>query len=282
MRIFAERHNRKAIELEESGNRPEAIRLYRKAIDSDASWSTPWYNLGLLYKRQGQWSESFDCNLKAVALNPSDEDAWWNLGIAATALENWPEARRAWRACGIPLDEEDGPIELNFGLTPVRLNPDGEVVWCDRIDPARAVIRSIPLPESGHHYGDLLLHDGEPRGYRVLGGVELPVFNELQILRRSDYGTFEIHLNCPDEFETGELIDFLDGSGMPAEEWSSGIRSICRACSEGLPPDAAHTHPPEPDGSIRIGIAAKSESELRRAMSEWVESHPQTKIIELV
>lgn len=284
MKFFAERHNRRAIELEESGNRSEAVLFYQKAINSDKLWSAPWYNLGLLYKRECNWSGSFECNLKAVALNPSDEDAWWNLGIAATAMGNWPEARRAWLACGIPLDEEDGPVELNFGPTPVRLNHDGdrEVVWCDRIDPARAVIRSVPMPESGHRYGDMLLHDGEPQGYRILDGREIPVFNELQLLHPSEFGTYLIHLAGLDEFEIDELIETLGDSGIPAEDWSSNLRVICRACSEGLPPGVDHTHQKDATEPHRIGAAAKSEASLNRILTSWLAKHPQAEVIEVV
>lgn len=284
MKFFAERHNKKAIELEESGNRSEAVLFYQKAINSDKFWSAPWYNLGLLYKREGNWSESFECNLKAVRLNPSDEDAWWNLGIAATAMENWSEARRAWIACGIPLDDAKGPIELDFGPTPIRLNKngDGEVVWCDRIDPARAVIRSIPLPESGHRYGDMLLHDGEPQGHRVLEGREIPVFNELQLLHPGEFGTFMIHLAGLDEFEIEELIEDLGDSGIPAEDWSSNLRVICRACSEGLPPGKDHTHQTDPNEAHRIGVAAKSEASLRQFLTQWLAKHTQAEVIEVV
>ena len=40
-------------------------------------------------------------NAQAVLLHPEDQASWWNLGIAATALRDWPEARRAWAGCGI-------------------------------------------------------------------------------------------------------------------------------------------------------------------------------------
>lgn len=97
----------------------------------------------------GQLAGIAPSHRRAVELDSSDEAAWWNLGIAATALGEWREARTAWRACGIEIPEGDGPPDLDFGLVPVRLDPAGcgEVVWCRRIDPARAVIRNVPLPE---------------------------------------------------------------------------------------------------------------------------------------
>jgi tetratricopeptide (TPR) repeat protein len=126
----------------------DAEQAYKRAADVAPEWSVSWYNLGLLYKRQRRWQESLDANQKALALDPEDGDSWWNLGIAAMAAGDWQLARQAWRSCGIPLPDGDGPPELDYGLVPIRLNPesDAEVVWSRRIDPARAIMRKCALP----------------------------------------------------------------------------------------------------------------------------------------
>ncbi|MGI8605493.1 MAG: tetratricopeptide repeat protein [Verrucomicrobiales bacterium] len=193
MRLVAGWYNARARTAHQRGRFEDAVSLYEKAIASDGTWSVPWFNLGLLYKERRDWRASLSYNQEAVRRDPSNEGAWWNLGIAATALCDWPEARRAWSASGIELPNGSGEIRGNFGYTPVRINPatGGEVIWAFRIDPARAIVRSVPLPESDHRHGDLLLHDGSPNGYRLLEGREVPVFDELEILRPSDFGTFE-------------------------------------------------------------------------------------------
>lgn len=142
MRLLATIFNSKAIELEEKGDIAGAVAAYRRSIKWDRKWSVPWYNLGLLFKRQHAWRESLEHNEKAVELNPSDEAAWWNLGIAATALRKWSRARDAWRACGIDVPDGDGPAAMELDPVPIRLNPDAEaeVIWCKRIDPARAIV----------------------------------------------------------------------------------------------------------------------------------------------
>jgi hypothetical protein len=45
----------------------------------------------------------------------------------------------------------------------VRLNPQssGEVVCGERLDPARLLILSVPLPESRHRFYDIVLNDGQ-------------------------------------------------------------------------------------------------------------------------
>ena len=150
--------------FERSGQSEEAIREYERACQLDPSWHSPAYNLGLLYKYAGDWQRSLECNARATELAPDEEASWWNLGIAATALGRWDVARAAWRGAGIDIPDGTGPIDCSCGVAPIRLNPDatGEVVWADRIDPARAVLRSIPLTESGFRYGDVVLNDGAP------------------------------------------------------------------------------------------------------------------------
>ncbi|MBA2706332.1 MAG: tetratricopeptide repeat protein [Gemmatimonadaceae bacterium] len=117
--------------LEERGDRAGAKLAYKAAIKNSPEWSVPYFNLGLLFKQEGRWQDSLEVNQEVVRLAPEDAGAWWNLGIAATALANWTEARRAWTACGLTPPPGDGAPDFHFGTTPVRLDPDGvaEVVW---------------------------------------------------------------------------------------------------------------------------------------------------------
>lgn len=138
-----------------------ALAMYGEVLALDPNRPNTHYNIGLIYKYQGRWQESFDHNSRSIALDPDDEASNWNLAIAATALRHWQAARGAWHRLGLPVEPGDSPIEQDFGLTPVRLNPDGsgEVVWGRRIDPVRVRIESIPLPDSGYRCGDVVLHD---------------------------------------------------------------------------------------------------------------------------
>jgi len=277
MRFQAEQHNHKANKLEEKGQIEKAIAYYEKAIESDPGWSVPWYNLGLLYKRQMRWEKSLACNQRAAKLDPRDKAAWWNLGIAATALDEWEEARRAWAAYGIKLEGDQGPINMDLGITPIRINPDGggEVVWCRRIDPARAIIESVPLPESNHRYGDLLLHDGAPNGYRKVGNQEVPVFDELQLLAPSEFGTYEVVVDNvrPDALEA--VVDEANGAeDLAVEDWGT-LRRLCKACSEGRPFGNDHIHRREAEGERKIGIAAISEQRANDLLAAWREKFPE-------
>jgi hypothetical protein len=284
MRIVANHHNNKALELKENGQMEKAIACYEKAIKADPKWSVPWFNLGLLYKRQRMWEESLNCNQRAAELDPDDEAAWWNLGIAATALNNWSEARRAWQTYGIEIEPGDGEIEMNFGFVPIRLNPDGggEVVWCKRIDPARAIIQNVPLPKSGYRYGDLVLHDGAPNGYRKNSrDEEVPVFDGLQLLHPSEYGTFEVIISGVGPAEIEKLCDQALDCDQAAEDWAE-LRHLCRACSEGRPFDSEHTHESENDVIYRrVGFAAQSEARVSYILNGWLARNPQARVEEI-
>jgi hypothetical protein len=286
---LAIRHNEKAIKLQDRGMIGEAVMYYQKAIKLWPAWPTPWYNLGLLRKEQRNWRESMHCNQKAVTLNPSEQEAWWNLGIAATALEDWDEARRAWKGFGLEIPEGEGPIEMDLGLTPIRIHAYGpygpydeaEVVWCERIDPARAVIACVPLPQSDHRYGDLLLHDGAPNGFRKLGDEEVPVFDELQLIASSEFGTFEVIVSGVGPEDVELLSDLAAERGLAAEDWSSSIRFICRACSEGSPGKHTHDHDIDQTDYRRIGFAALSEIQAREVLRKWLAEKRMAKIIEI-
>ena len=265
----------------QGGDKRRAEAAYKKAIQAAPFWSVPWYNLGLLYKHEHNWPESLRCNQKAAKLDPHDQPTWWNLGIAATALGDWAEARRAWRAYGIEVPDGEGEIRMQIGLTPMRINPKGtpEVVWCERIDPARALIRSVPLPQSDHRYGDILLNDGEPKGTREVHGKRIPVFEELQLLVPSDYSTFEVAVESETEETLKALFDLAEAQSLGIEDWGN-IRHVCQACSEGAPPEA-HEHPFISDEATTLGVAAETERQLQELLAAWTTAHPTCRVVEV-
>lgn len=250
-----------------------ANRLYGLASQVSPEWAVPWFNLGLNAKYGGKWAESQKYNERAAALDPRMEPAWWNLGIAATINQDWPTARRAWQSYGITIPQGDGPLEMDLGSVPIRINPktSGEVVWCQRIDPARARIFSVPFPESGHRYGDLLLTDGAPKGYRITLGKQVPVFDELAVILASDWQTFGVELTAPGPADSQDLVELAQARGLVAEDWSD-VEVLCKACSEGIP----HEHEPFApkdnwNPQRKFGIAAHENREVEGLLNAWQE-----------
>jgi hypothetical protein len=260
--------------------RAEALSRFVEANPDDA---VAWYDLGLERKYLGQWRESADANLRALALTAEPGDpAWWNLGIAATALRDWPLARRAWREYGIDrklLPDDVGPIELDWGLTPVRLMPPAaEVVWGRRIDPARVRIASIPFPESGHRWGDVVLHDGAPNGERESDGRVYSVFDELQRWGASEIPTLRAAVRCGAQEDSDALVTAFTDARFAAEDWTANVRPLCKACSEGRP-DPSHRHAGAVPDERSFGIAAPI-GLAARVLRAWRDASPATRNFE--
>jgi len=234
----------------------------------------PFYNLGLHFKNTGRWEKSLFYNQRALKLAPTDQAACWNLGIAATALKNWTEAHRAWKAYGVELEAESGEVRMPRVAACVRLNPkgDGEVVWGLRIDPARIVILSVPLPESGHRFHDIVLNDGASEGTRIdQNGREVPVFNELSLWEVSEYSTYSVRMHVPDAKSQEYLVALCDAHEMGVEDWST-LRFICAKCSRGNPGPHHCEAKPLSDDTRRFGFGAKRKEELTAVLQGWTEA----------
>ncbi len=160
----------------------EAVGPARRMCEENPDDTDAWRAYCVALKHSHDWPACLDGCRRAMALAPDDCDGpRWNAGIAATAVGDWPTARVSWRGYGIEVPHGDGPIEMKLGLCSLRVGFDAEVetVFAQRIDPCRARIESVPLPECGRRYGDVILHDGEARGRRVVGSREVTVFDEL-------------------------------------------------------------------------------------------------------
>ena len=263
---------KQAQQRDSEGKVDEAIAIYIEAIACDPENAVIHYNLGLIYKYRGEWAQSFEFNQKANTLKPEDKAACWNLAIAATALRYWPVARSKWKEYGVGLDESAGPIEMDFGLSPIRLNPDGdaEVVWAERIDPARARIDSIPFMQSGFHYGDVVLNDGAPVGYRMLNERECAVFNVLELFEPSGYTTCAVTVAVESDSDLDALVEIFSTIRSHFEDWTINTRMLCKACSEGRPHEQHdHEKKTEWSGERRLGVAVYPGDDIRHIMAQW-------------
>jgi hypothetical protein len=251
----------------------ERVPIYREHLERKPSDADIWFDLGLAYKALRQWKECAAANVSALDLSAEPGDpAWWNLGIAATALRDWRTARRAWRGYGIDgIANGDEPIEANYGYTPVRL-PHGEVVWGVRVDPARVKIESIPFPEHGFRWGDIVLHDGAPNGERVAGDRTYNVFDVFERWSPSEIATLIADTECKTDDDARALVDLFEQHHFAAEDWTTGVRSLCRACSNGR--SDAHRHSTVPSGNARsFGIACPF-GLANDLLAQWVASSP--------
>lgn len=238
----------RAFTLIGDGRYEDAGALLTRAADLEPWLSESWFNLALLHKFRHDWEQARAAGLRAVALLDKETGApdWWNVGIAATALQDWPLARRAWQAYGLRVPGNPHTVEANgepdgmeLGSAAVRLSPEGEaeVVWGRRLDPARIEVLSIPLPSSGRRWGEVVLHDGVPNGERTTASSPdgttraYPVFDEIELWAPSPVPTWVVLLEAATEEDRDALERLAADAGFAAEDWSSSVRLLCRACS---------------------------------------------------
>jgi hypothetical protein len=234
----------------------------------DLAW--PWFDLGTRHKWRRAWVESVNANLEALARTPDPTGTGeaWNLGIAATALGEWALARQAWAAFGVDLPSGEGPVLEDLGITPVRLNPaprfhepelllDGvryadEVVLARRRCPATARLESVPFPESGHRFGDVILLDGDPVGVAAYRTTSLPVFNEITLLEPSPYPTLGVIVPNVGVDALLALTELFRTAGFGAECWTSNVEHEGIASAE----------------LITVGIGAPQD-QATRLLAQW-------------
>jgi len=268
------RHNRairQAYQCYDQLEYAQAADHFRRACRLIPSSWEAHFGLGVTAKWLCDWNESIQASRRAAKLREDFEGAWWNIGIAATALGFWREDCEAWNKAGVKLEISDAPLAMKLGRVPIRLKTtNNEVVWCDRLDPARAKIISVPTADSLHRCGDLLLTDGEPSGSRWNGDCDVPVFNELQILQASNLGLFTVLVEHASNVDIDALVQ-LRSDELKIEDWST-IRRLCRQCSEGRPHDhhdQNHRLSSEIQPTRQIAFAAASEESVRKTLAAW-------------
>jgi hypothetical protein len=193
-----------------------------------------WFDAALAYKFLREWPRAFELGRIAAGMAERgvQDPAFWNLGIAATVLHEWDVARDAWLGYGIALKSIEGEVREDFGMTPIRLDPDGraEVVWAQRICPTRAVIRSVPV-HAHRRFGDVILHDGAPNGQRIVGERTYSVFDEIAVWWPSDLPTWTVVVDA-DEAGAHELVELFARHELGAEPAGS-VKMLCACCSTG-------------------------------------------------
>ncbi len=277
MGLFTKRKIKKAQELLDfaislkENQEEEAIKIYDEVIKLRPDWSTPYYNLGLLYKYRNDWEQSLYYNTQSVKLDYENEAGWWNLGIAATVLNKWEIAREAWSKCGVEIEINKNEPNMQLGNTPIRLNPNSnpEVIWAKRIDPARAIILNVPFPSSGRRYSDIVLNDGAPQGYKIVGEIEYAILNELELIKKSDYKTYSCDIYTSDPKNIEELTKICEQSDIEMEDWST-VRYFCKKCSEGITHESHDHDLKEKDKNLSaIGFALTDVELLKEALQKW-------------
>ncbi|QFQ96853.1 tetratricopeptide repeat protein [Streptomyces phaeolivaceus] len=231
---------------------------------SSAEW---WYDAALGHKFLRDWDKAYELGVQAAARAPRGEGdpAFWNLGIAATIRRDWAVARDAWAGFGVRLPDGEGEIDARLGHACVRLDTDGahEVVWIERLCPTRGRVMNVPVT-GGRRYGEIVLHDGQPNGERVLDGTAFPVFDELLLFEPSELPTLQVTVAAGEPADLEALLALFADHDFGAEP-ASAVTMHCSCCGEGTLHKERHT---PGTGAQRVSLAAPEE-DARRLLDRW-------------
>lgn len=182
------------------------------------------FNLGVVQKRRGDWTGCRETFERVQAEKPSQAGAW-NLGIACTALRDWPAARAAWTAVGFDMPPGDGDIARPGERLPVKLptragsEAAAEIIWGERLCPARMRLLQAPRYTDVAAFGDVILVDGVAEG-EVQGpdGQPIPVLPHLGPFE--SWGGHTIPLTGPRHPEAAAFVEALRAGGLIATPWA--------------------------------------------------------------
>lgn len=107
--------NSQAIDLASQGLFSEAIACLKRAIVIDKDNYLLWYNMGITYRDEGNFSDSKKALLQAYKLNNQDEELLETLSLVCFSLKNTDEAFSYCKE-GIELNPENARNWNNLGV----------------------------------------------------------------------------------------------------------------------------------------------------------------------
>ena len=88
MHEIARVYNNLGASYERKNDFDNAIKAYYNAINNDAAFEEPYYNMGVIYWKQNKWAEVVSSFKKALTINPNHQNARAYLPIAIEKQKN--------------------------------------------------------------------------------------------------------------------------------------------------------------------------------------------------
>ena len=254
-----------ALEYFQQGDYYHAVKILKKIIRKEPHWAEPFFQLGQIYKHQKDWKGTLYYHKKTVALDSSNQTAWWNLGIAATALGRLRLAKTIWTKFGFT-NFQKKTICIRF-----QRDQQFEIVWGIQLDPTRVQLVSIPHPHSDRSYKDLILIDRSIVGHTIANNRRIPVFQELDLLKRSIYTTYTCWLFTTSEKAIQTLQQLCQDAELGFEVWSNAIRFKSLVKSGNLPEYFSPEMLPldQSTEGVQIAISSKHKHLVQEVLGQW-------------
>ncbi|MEL6941725.1 MAG: hypothetical protein AAFO82_03580 [Bacteroidota bacterium] len=207
-----------AHQYEQLGDVYYATKLYRAAIKLSPDNCFPYQQLSKIYRQRREWKPTLYYSEEAIKRNTQEKIIWNNLATAATALSKWKLAR-------ITLQKISAAVPAHTAQPiPIRIHTRlrrSEIVWALPLQQLCAKIISIPSPESGRRYGEILLYDWKSEERQIIGKKAHHVFLEIERLKKSFYRTFSVLLHTDQSSAIQKLAELCRDQELGFENWST-------------------------------------------------------------
>lgn len=254
----------KAIGYDDAGDVYNAVKLYKRVIQLAPDLVLPYVRLARIYKNRCEWKSALHYAKKAIALDAGDSQTWWDMGLAASALGKERLCRAVWQKFGV--QEAQGKVIA------VQVQHSGifELFWAQTLDPAKAVLASIPHPDSGLRYRDIVLIDREIVGYQMAGKRKTPVYPALCRLKQSFYQTFTCVLEASSDPSFRILEKLCADAGVGMEIWSDAVWAKSRMPGQRKPEYFGKEIFNQPGSTAGwAALAARKEQEAQEVLRNW-------------
>lgn len=254
---------------EELGDVYHATKLYKRVIKLAPDWVDAYAALGSIYFWRKEWKPCFHYCKKAVAIQPDLRDSWWQLGMAAYALKKPRLARSVW---------------AKFGMLEIARQPEGlrlvynntfEILWMQAVNASAARIMSIPHPDSGFRFRDLVLYNRQLIGHHIVAQKRVPVYDEMGVFKRSPYDTYSCLIHHVTEEQIKQLEKLCYDARLGFEVWSNAARGMVVDNPQAFPEFYGRSILPSEESTENlhehalIAIAAIHQAEVIHVLDAW-------------
>jgi len=109
----------KAVEASRKEDWKEAVENYKKAVKKDPTFTYAWDNLGICYRRLGEYDQSIEAYKKSLAINPAGKMPLQNIAIAYVHKKEYQKAIDAYA----DMDKiYPGDPEVYYGMGQIYFN----------------------------------------------------------------------------------------------------------------------------------------------------------------
>src|SRR3972149_12014953 len=118
--VTAQKYFDEAELLMENGLCKEAIEAYKKAIETDPSFISAYYNLAVIYHQTQQFYYAITSLKNAIELDPGDASAFNNLGVLYFTINEFDEAKKYFEK-SLSIEPDYKEAKNNLGKVQLKL-----------------------------------------------------------------------------------------------------------------------------------------------------------------